>query len=541
MSTRLSIRHQLFLLIALAAAVLAALSAFAVISTRDSMMAERRLKTQAAVDLAYGLLDHYGKLAEAGSLPRADAQEAARHALGALRYEGGNYVFLLGLDYVMIKNPVRPETEGQSQASLKDANGVRMIVELVDAARRERGEFVEYLWPRAAGEAPQPKISTARLYAPWGWVVGTGIYVDDVQAAFRRDLLRLAVVAALAIGLLLAVSLAIARGITRPLYELRKAMLHIAETGDLKRRSGVEAGGELGEMAHAFDDMMARFGDIIREVGSGVETLSAATTQLVATAGAIERSTGSQSESASSVAAAVEEISTSVDQIADNVRQTAGLSNDLRRLSGSGRQVAQEAATEMRRIAEAVDTSSRAVRELGERSQRISDIVKVIGEIADQTNLLALNAAIEAARAGEQGRGFAVVADEVRKLAERTSHSTQEISAMTAAIREEIESTVSSIGRVSERAAQGLGLTLSADEAAARIDATAAEVATLIGDIAHATREQSSASQEIARNVESISRMAEDNAREVGQTAGLSRNLAGISERLASKVTQFSA
>lgn len=381
----------------------------------------------------------------------------------------------------------------------------------------------------------------ARLYAPWGWVVGSGIYVDDVHANFRRDALRFALGAVLAIGLLLAVSLAIARGITRPLDELRKVMLHIAESGDLKPRTGSSAGGEIGEMAWAFDSMMVRFGDIIREVRGGVFSLSAVTTQLVSTATAIERSTGNQSESAASVAAAVEEISTSVDQIADNVRQTAGLSDELRRLSNSGRQVAQNAAAEMRRITDAVDESSRTVRKLGNRSQRITEIVNVIREIADQTNLLALNAAIEAARAGEQGRGFAVVADEVRKLAERTSRSTEEISSMTKAIRDEIETTVASIGQVSEQAAQGLRLTLSADDAAARIDTTAAEVATLIGDIAHATKEQSSASQEIARNVESISRMAEDNAREVGQTAGLSRKLADIAGRLETKVAQFSA
>jgi methyl-accepting chemotaxis protein len=536
-STR--VRQKLALLIALAVATLAAVAAYATLSERSTMMEGRRQEAQAVIQLGYGLLEHYGKLAQSGAMEPKQAQEAAKAAIGALRYDGANYLFLLDLKYNMVKNPVKPETEGKSMGDVRDANGTRMIVELVEAARRGRGEFVEYLWPKTAGEEPVGKISTAKLYEPWGWVVGSGLYVDDVARAFRAKALLFSAVGMLALILLLGASIFVANGITRPLESLRATMSHIESSGDLSLRANITAGGEIGEIGRSFNQMMDHFQTVIREVHVAVESLSAATVRLVESASTIESGSGAQSESASSAAAAIEEISASIDQIADNVSQAAALSGDLRQFSGSGRQVVQEAANEMKRIAEAVDCSARSVQELGSRSQRISEIVKVIRDIADQTNLLALNAAIEAARAGAQGRGFAVVADEVRKLAERTSQSTAEISAMIAAIQEETRAAVSGILEVSSQANKGQELAISADGKVGHIDAKIEEVSRVIADIACATKEQSTASQEIAKSIERISRMAEANTGEVGQTAGMVRDLEGLARHLKEKVVQF--
>jgi methyl-accepting chemotaxis protein len=202
-------------------------------------------------------------------------------------------------------------------------------------------------------------------------------------------------------------------------------------------------------------------------------------------------------------------------------------------------QVVREVADEMHALAEAVTESSRNVEGLGERSREIGGIVHVIRGIADQTNLLALNAAIEAARAGEQGRGFAVVADEVRKLAESTGSATEDISRMIESIQRDTAAAVAAMHASGNRVEQGVGLTTRAAEALARITEGAHNTETRIGDIAHATQEESVAGTEIAHNVERVAQMAEDNKHAAVETAADAHMLKGLAERLSSLVGRF--
>src|SRR5690606_14016917 len=227
-----------------------------------------------------------------------------------------------------------------------------------------------------------------------------------------------------------------------------------------------------------------------------------------------------QSDAASGVAAAVEEMSRGVDGIAHHALTAQKLAEDSGRLSDEGRDVMQRSVTEMERIAEAVDLSSDAIRELGEKSRQINTIVDSIRDIADQTNLLALNAAIEAARAGERGRGFAVVADEVRKLAERTSLATDEIGQMVQAIQQGTGRAVETMQQGVQRVRDGVAMSNRAGESMAQISSGAGEVLTAVREISTALNEQSLASNEIARNIERIAEMAEHNSGSGRETTG---------------------
>ncbi|HET7776121.1 MAG TPA: methyl-accepting chemotaxis protein, partial [Azospira sp.] len=246
-----------------------------------------------------------------------------------------------------------------------------------------------------------------------------------------------------------------------------------------------------------------------------------------------------QSDAAAASAAAVEEISSSIEQLVGSVELAVQNAGAVQALTQDGRSVVQQAASEMRNIANSVDTSSRAVLSLGEESRRISDIVAVIREIADQTNLLALNAAIEAARAGEAGRGFAVVADEVRKLAERTSLSTQEITAMIDRIQKETTQAVAGIQGVTQLALSGVELATSADSAVAGIDSRAADVNRSIQDMSAAAQEQQHASQDIAQNISTIAHMAEENAAAISDLTAAARQLEEMSVRLEGEISHF--
>ncbi|MCK6390050.1 MAG: methyl-accepting chemotaxis protein [Azonexus sp.] len=229
----------------------------------------------------------------------------------------------------------------------------------------------------------------------------------------------------------------------------------------------------------------------------------------------------------------------SIDQVKENAGEAHGIAQEAGQLSDEGATVIHSAATEMRRISDAVQRSSETVEDLGRQSDQITSIVNTIKEIADQTNLLALNAAIEAARAGEQGRGFAVVADEVRKLAERTSLSTTEIGGMVAKIQGGTRSAVDSMQAGVSQVGSGVELASRAGESINRIREGAQRVTVVVNGISDAISEQSMASTEIARQLETIAQMSEESALAVRHTADAARRLQSLSTELHQTVAKF--
>ena len=338
----------------------------------------------------------------------------------------------------------------------------------------------------------------------------------------------------LAAYLFIAVYLAILRSVR----ELSTGAQQFAG-GDYRARVQFSAHDELAEVARQFNGMADQVAGLIREIQLGAEHVGGAATELSASARRVLQGSEAQSDAASGVAAAVEEMSRGVDGIAHHALTAQKLAEDSGRLSDEGRDVMQRSVTEMERIAEAVDLSSDAIRELGEKSRQINTIVDSIRDIADQTNLLALNAAIEAARAGESGRGFAVVADEVRKLAERTSLATHEIGQMVQAIQQGTGRAVETMQQGVQRVRDGVAMSNRAGESMAQISSGAGEVLTAVREISTALNEQSLASNEIARNIERIAEMAEHNSGSVRETTGTAETLEQLATTLRQQASRF--
>jgi methyl-accepting chemotaxis protein len=534
-----TIRHKLWLLTLLVFIFVSAVAGWVLFKEREDLLEARRTTTRNLVDISYSLLEHYDKLAAQGKMPLEEAKTAAADAVASLRYDKENYVPIFDTKVYTIRHPIKPELNGKDISGLTDLTGRHPIVELVEAAKRGKGEFVDYLWARPGASDPVPKIGTSRLYAPWGWVVATGIYVDDVDAVFQRKAWML--VGGIGAGLLLLIlaSWRIAHSISHPLEKLRDHMAEIASSGDLTNGNRPKASGEAGQIGAAFFSLIDRFRHILNEVTQGTREVSREVGELARNMKVIEDSSTTQNQSAMATAATVEEISASIAQITAHLSEVAGLSEQARNLTQEGREVVGRASSEMERIAASVGESTVVVQTLGERSQQISAIVSTIREIADQTNLLALNAAIEAARAGESGRGFAVVADEVRKLAERTSQATQQITEMTDSIQRDTGHAVRRIQGVSDLALNGVALASEAGVTVSGIDERAKEVSNILGNIAHASGEQSRASQDIASNVESISQMSQQNAQAIGDISAASERLVAMASRLDVTVGQF--
>ena len=324
-------------------------------------------------------------------------------------------------------------------------------------------------------------------------------------------------------------SLVTNRAIIRPVAAMRAALMEAQRSSDLTQRVVVTGKDEVAEMGRAFNALMESLQETLNRVMADAQQVSTAATQMAAASTQITESSRMQSESAASTAAAVEEVTVSINQVADNTRETRSVSEQACVLSTEGEKSARAAAVQMLDTAQSVGLSMELIEKLSQRSKEISGIVKVIRDIAEQTNLLALNAAIEAARAGEQGRGFAVVADEVRKLAERTSSSTSEISGMIEAIQGEVGRAVENLKSNNEQVAATL----------ARINEGAKITMERINDISSAASEQGTASNDIARNVEKIAQMTEENSAAISQASSTARELETLATRLHAEVAQF--
>jgi methyl-accepting chemotaxis protein len=304
----------------------------------------------------------------------------------------------------------------------------------------------------------------------------------------------------------------LAAAIVGPVDELRQVLERMYGDGDLSRRIKVAGATEIAAAAAAFNRLIESFQTIIGKVFFNSIEVGKAARQLMDEANAVSAGSGRQHAAAQATTAAVNSLTEQMHQVSQRAHETAHISQAASELSGEGVKIANQASSEMSKIAASVTESSRVVQALGERSRAISGIVQTIREIADQTNLLALNAAIEAARAGEAGRGFAVVADEVRKLAERTSLATGEIGAMIVAIQNETASAITTIEAGNGQAREGAALAHQAADALDRINGGARETMEKVDAIADAIEVQTSNGKDIAGHVDAIMNMAETNS-----------------------------
>ena len=532
---------RMHMLVALAVLGLLILCVTALIQLRSSMLDDRKEKIRNVVEIGLGVLKYYHQQAESGKMTQDEAKLAAKMALRVSRFgPAEDYLYIYLGSGINFMHPVRPDFEGKDKREMKDSRGKLLIQEILATAREPGGGFVEFWFPRPGQEKEVPKLGYAQIFAPWDMVIGTGIYIDDIDRQFQQNA---TVLGAMSLFLLVLFSLAgwqISRSILTQLggepVIATALMLRVAQ-GDL---AAAQVNAPVGSLLHSLNEMVTSLRGLVGEIERGADDLVSNARAISMAFEEVDRAAVQQVDATSAMASAIEQLTVSSSHISDSARETARDSADAANLASLGATQVEQAALAIQKISGTVSDASSRILALESRASQISIIANVIKDIAGQTNLLALNAAIEAARAGEQGRGFAVVADEVRKLAERTSAATMEIDQMIGGIQNETSGAVEAMSAALPEVKEGVGLAGEASASLLSIEESARRTLTRIGDVANATREQSSTSTAIAQRVEQVASMVENTSLTIQQTMGTARQLESIADDLRRQIGRFS-
>lgn len=509
----LSLTKRLGILIACAVFGIVVLTTISVILERSLIIEERQNGVRQTTEVAHSLAVHFHGLIEKTKISEEEAKRSAINAIRDLRYSGKEYIWINDMHPKMVMHPMKPELDGKDLSENKDPNGKFLFKEFVAVVKAKEAGFVYYMWPKPGSDKPVEKVSYVKGFAPWGWVIGSGVYIDTVDAALKERLIELSGGALILAVILVWISVFISRGLLRQLGGEPKYAAditrHIAD-GDLTVAIELKESDQ-SSLLFSIKTMRDSIGAIIGKVRSGTDEISVASKEIASGNLNLSARTESQASSLEETASSMKELTGTVKQNAENALRANQLAASASSVAVRGGNVVAEVVTTM-----GVINSS---------SQKIVDIISVIDGIAFQTNILALNAAVEAARAGEQGRGFAVVASEVRNLAQRSASAAKEIKLL---INDSVESV-----------RHGALLVDQAGSTMTEIVESVKHVTEIMKDITKATNEQTTGIEQVNLAISNMDGMTQKNAALVEEAAAATAEMQRQAEQLLREVSAF--
>ncbi len=548
-----SLASKLYLLLALLVVSTVAIAGYNLVALRSGLIGQKETELTHLVQSAVSIAREEHAAAQRGEKTDAAARTDAARRIGQLRYGQNDYFWINDLQARMIMHPTNPRLDGQDLTTFADPNGKRIFVEFSRIVRTQGTGIVDYMWPKPGSDKPQPKLSHVAGFAPWGWVVGTGVYIDDLNAALWRAV-QTSLVVVLGIVVLAAfVFWRMARSISSAVTEMTATMNAVAE-GDLSVTvPGLDRRDEIGAMARAVEVFKVnaeerarleeqavreeeakvayagKLSDMLDGFKVSVESVLATTSKTVS---ALDASSQTLSAMASEAAGRSEEAQHASTHTSESIQSVAAASEEL---ATSIADISAKASSATEVVGRAREVTTESVQQIGglaDAGRKIGDVVGLIEAIAAQTNLLALNATIEAARAGEAGRGFAVVASEVKQLAGQTANATAEIARQVNGIQSSTEQAAATITSIAATMTE-------VEEMTRAVVASVEAQSQATREISHSAQMAATGTGTLTGSVDSVIGVIARTSETASSVSARSQELSEQARRLSDEVKQF--
>lgn len=536
----ISIRVRLLMIISGVVLGMAILLGANLYSQKSTLYSQQQAKVKALVENAYSIIDKYHQQQLSGQLSTEQAQKLAIDAISQLRYEDNNYFWINDSHPNMIMHPFKPQLNGTSIRENKDPDGVYLFREMVAVVKANGEGFVPYKWPKPGADRPVDKISYVKGFDSWGWILGSGIYIDNIDAIFSAQVktsLLIALVITLVVG---GFVYATGRSILIPTHRVSKLMENIAAgEGDLTKRLEEQGNDEISGLSSNFNIFSEKIRGSLSQLSASANSVMGYADQLSETSQIVTKATQLQNDASTQVAAAMEQMSVNVKEVSGNADSAEQAALSAQNNTREGKETLSSAIDQIASLSGSINKVSDVIGKLSQESESIGTVLDVIRSIAEQTNLLALNAAIEAARAGEQGRGFAVVADEVRTLASRTGQSTEEIQQMISRLQSETQQAVAAVGESQKTSQSTIEIAGQAGDALTEIENLMSTISQMNSHIARATDQQAEAVGEVSERINELSVIADESAEVSQKLEATGNHLRADSHKMSEVVDRF--